>query len=69
MDWYTWLEQGRPITVSTQVLESLVQALHLHAQERAHLFFLAHQQPPPERVMEPESVSPNWDEGDPTAAP
>src|SRR5207302_1648694 len=22
VDWYTWLEQGRPITVSTQVLES-----------------------------------------------
>jgi len=27
VDWYTWLEQGRPITVSTQVLESLVRAL------------------------------------------
>src|SRR5690348_15365698 len=26
VDWYTWLEQGRPITVSNQVLESLVQA-------------------------------------------
>src|ERR671936_886500 len=30
VDWYTWLEQGRPITVSTQVLERLVQALHLN---------------------------------------
>jgi transcriptional regulator with XRE-family HTH domain len=58
VDWYTWLEQARPITVSTQVLESLVSALHLHAQEREHLFFLAHQQPPPERAMEPETVSP-----------
>src|SRR5258707_13973429 len=58
VDWYTWLEQGRPISVSTQVLESLVQALHLHAQEREHLFLLAHQQPPPERAMEPETVSP-----------
>src|SRR5947209_20348952 len=57
VDWYTWLEQGRPISVSTQVLESLVGALHLHANEREHLFFLAHQQPPPERAMEPESVS------------
>src|SRR5256885_7140421 len=57
VDWYTWLEQGRPITVSTQVLESLVQALHLNANEREHLFFLAHQQPPPERAMEPETVS------------
>ena len=58
VDWYTWLEQGRPITVSTQVLESLVQALHLNASEREHLFFLAHQQPPPERDIEPEMVSP-----------
>lgn len=58
VDWYTWLEQGRPITVSTQVLESLAQALHLDASERAHLFFLAHQQPPPEMAMEPEIVSP-----------
>src|SRR5262250_2826369 len=58
VDWYTWLEQGRPITVSVQVLESLVQALHLNANEREHLFFLAHQQPPPARVMELETVSP-----------
>src|SRR5215470_11451396 len=47
VDWYTWLEQGRPISVSTQVLESLVQVLRLNAHERDHLFFLAHQQPPP----------------------
>jgi transcriptional regulator with XRE-family HTH domain len=58
VDWYTWLEQARPITVSTQVLESLVQALHLNTNEREHLFFLAHQQPPPERAIEPETVSP-----------
>lgn len=58
VDWYTWLEQGRPITVSTQVLERLVQALHLNGNEREHLFFLAHQQPPPTRLMETETVSP-----------
>ncbi|QBD75249.1 XRE family transcriptional regulator [Ktedonosporobacter rubrisoli] len=57
VDWYTWLEQGRPISVSTQVLESLVKALHLNTYEREHLFFLAHQQPPPARGMEPETVS------------
>src|SRR5262249_20728985 len=39
--WYTWLEQGRAITVSAQVLESLVRALHLSAEERAHLYILA----------------------------
>jgi transcriptional regulator with XRE-family HTH domain len=58
VDWYTWLEQGRPITVSTQVLESIVQALHLNANERDHLFFLAHQQPPPARETGLEIVSP-----------
>jgi transcriptional regulator with XRE-family HTH domain len=57
-DWYTWLEQGRPIHVSIQVLESLVQALHLDTNERTHLFFLAHQQPPPAIATEPEAVSP-----------
>ncbi|GCF08816.1 helix-turn-helix transcriptional regulator [Dictyobacter arantiisoli] len=58
VDWYTWLEQGRPITPSTQVLERLVQALRLDANERNHLFLLAHQQPPPALVLEPEVVSP-----------
>jgi transcriptional regulator with XRE-family HTH domain len=58
VDWYTWLEQGRPIGVSTQVLESLVQALHLNADEREHLFLLAHRQPPPARAVGLETVSP-----------
>jgi transcriptional regulator with XRE-family HTH domain len=58
VDWYTWLEQGRPITVSTQVLERLVQALRLNINEREHLFFLAHQQSPPARAPEIETVSP-----------
>jgi transcriptional regulator with XRE-family HTH domain len=58
VDWYTWLEQGRPISPSTQVLERLVQALRLDADERNHLFLLAHQQPPPTLVPEAEVVSP-----------
>jgi transcriptional regulator with XRE-family HTH domain len=58
LDWYTWLEQGRPIHPSTQVLENLVQALQLDSNERAHLFFLAQQQPPPAIAMERETVSP-----------
>ncbi len=57
VDWYTWLEQGRPITVSIQVLESLAQALRLDANEREYLFFLALQQPPPERVLWRQTVS------------
>lgn len=39
--WYTWLEQGRDITVSDQVLESLARVLRLKSEERRHLFVLA----------------------------
>lgn len=44
--WYTWLEQGRDITVSTQALESLARALQLDADEQTHLFILAREQLP-----------------------
>lgn len=63
VDWYTWLEQGRSITPSTQVLESLVQTLRLDANERTHLFLLAQQQPPPALLLEPEIVSPAFVSG------
>ncbi|MFJ3215162.1 helix-turn-helix transcriptional regulator [Kitasatospora sp. NPDC086801] len=39
--WYTWLEQGRDIQVSTQVLDAVSRALLLDPSERAHLFTLA----------------------------
>jgi transcriptional regulator with XRE-family HTH domain len=39
--WYTWLEQGRPINASVQVLDSLARTLRLDATERGHLFRLA----------------------------
>jgi transcriptional regulator with XRE-family HTH domain len=39
--WYTWLEQGRPINVSAQVLGAICRVLQLDAPERAHLFALA----------------------------
>src|SRR6266446_9414699 len=41
VSWYTWLEQGRAITVSDQVLESLARILQLDVDERRHLFLLA----------------------------
>ncbi len=46
VDWYTWLEQGRNIQVSSQVLESIARALQLDADEKKHLFLLALQQYP-----------------------
>jgi len=39
--WYTWLEQGRPINASTDVLEALARALRLDEAERRHLLTLA----------------------------
>ncbi len=45
--WYTWLEQGRDIRVSEQVLEAVARTLRLDRDERAHLFVLAGTTPPP----------------------
>ncbi len=39
--WYTWLEQGRPIHASAQVLEAVARTLRLDPVERQHLFRLA----------------------------
>ncbi|MEU6356860.1 helix-turn-helix transcriptional regulator [Streptomyces sp. NPDC047072] len=39
--WYTWLEQGRDIQVSVQVLDALARTLLLDPIERTHLFRLA----------------------------
>lgn len=44
--WYTWLEQGREIQVSVQVLESLSRTLMLNEEETRHLYTLANQTPP-----------------------
>jgi transcriptional regulator with XRE-family HTH domain len=41
VSWYTWLEQGRDIHPSPEVLDALSRALRLDAAERATLFALA----------------------------
>jgi transcriptional regulator with XRE-family HTH domain len=56
--WYTWLEQGRDINVSVQVLDSLARTLRLTPEEKAHLFLLAGQAPPQHPVPQQEYVSP-----------
>ncbi|MEL5953442.1 helix-turn-helix transcriptional regulator [Streptomyces sp. CLV115] len=43
--WYTYLEQGRDIRASDQVLDALADALRLDAHERDHLFRLAGRSP------------------------
>ncbi|MDZ5647476.1 helix-turn-helix transcriptional regulator [Nitrospirillum sp. BR 11828] len=39
--WYTWIEQGRDVSISPAALGRLAQALRLSAAERAYLFDLA----------------------------
>jgi transcriptional regulator with XRE-family HTH domain len=54
--WYTWLEQGREIRVSPEVLRGVARALQLEPAERAHLFRLAGHAPP--APASADSVSP-----------
>jgi transcriptional regulator with XRE-family HTH domain len=41
VSWYTWLEQGRPINASSQVLDAVARTLQLDGAERWHLYRLA----------------------------
>ena len=43
--WYTWLEQGRQINASTQVLDAVASTLRLDRAEREHLYRLAEATP------------------------
>lgn len=57
LEWYTYLEQGRPIQVSSEVLGSLARVLKLSPDERRHLFTLAHLYDPSETKRPLISVS------------
>ncbi|MFG3099276.1 helix-turn-helix transcriptional regulator [Streptomyces sp. NPDC048182] len=55
--WYQWLEQGRDISVSPQVLDSVARVLRLSHTERRHLYVLAGLNPPvPEAEPEPRDM-------------
>lgn len=56
--WYTWLEQGRAISVSSPFLENVARALRLDPAERAHLFALAQHRPPPVLPVPSSRVTP-----------
>ncbi len=43
--WYTWLEQGRAVGVSDQVLEAVARVLRLTEAERHHILVLADRAP------------------------
>lgn len=56
--WYVWLEQGRDVHPSAQVLENLARALKLTLNERRYVFLLAGQPLPAYDVPEAEHASP-----------
>jgi len=55
--WYTWLEQGRDIKVSEQVLERIASTLRMSNDERDYLFSLVQHRPPPAVPSENVEVS------------
>jgi transcriptional regulator with XRE-family HTH domain len=54
--WYTWLEQGRDVHPSAEVLLALAKALKLDPAERQHLFLLSDRPAPEIRRSGPEVV-------------
>jgi transcriptional regulator with XRE-family HTH domain len=56
--WYTWLEQGRDVRASLDVLEALARALRLTPAERAHLILLGRGEEAPPCKPPNERVSP-----------
>lgn len=57
LDWYTYLEQGRHINVSAEVLDRIAGALQLDESERRHLFHLARKQFPLIETEKPSKVT------------
>jgi transcriptional regulator with XRE-family HTH domain len=57
--WYTWLEQGRDIHVSADVLERICATLRMSPDERQYLFALVHHRPAPPITTGDEQVSPS----------
>jgi transcriptional regulator with XRE-family HTH domain len=56
--WYTWLEQGRDILVSADVLERISTTLRMSPDEREYLFALVQHRAAPPTPTRTETVSP-----------
>ena len=54
--WYTWLEQGRDVRPSSEVLTALGEALKLDSAEKRHMFILAGRPAPDSRPPTPEQA-------------
>jgi transcriptional regulator with XRE-family HTH domain len=57
--WYTWLEQGRDVRASLEVLEALARALRLTPAERTHLVLLGRGEEAPPLAGPAERVAPS----------
>jgi transcriptional regulator with XRE-family HTH domain len=57
VSWYTWLEQGRDIQVSSKVLERISTTLRMTEHEREYLYALAQRRPPPPTSRQATEVS------------
>jgi transcriptional regulator with XRE-family HTH domain len=56
--WYTWLEQGRNVRASLDVLEALARAMRLNQAERSHVIMLGRGEEAPPCKSPVERVSP-----------
>jgi len=56
--WYTWLEQGRDVRASVDVLEAISRALRLTGAERIHLILLGRGEEAPSCPAPTERISP-----------
>ncbi len=55
--WFTWIEQGRDVSVSANALSRLAEALRLDRAERAYLFDLAGKRDPEQDCSDAETIS------------
>jgi len=56
LTWYTWLEQGRDIQVSREVIERIASAMRLSPSDSGYLLSLAGQQPPSVELRRDEAM-------------
>lgn len=56
--WYTWLEQGREISLSASALDRIATGLQLSATERSYVFELARRRDPAPRREDPSEAAP-----------
>lgn len=58
--YYTWLEQGREVTASREIIENIGRALQLSADERQHLMELWNPNEPEAVISIDTMLNPQW---------